>query len=89
MTRRDDAFDSSTLTALLRRYFPATEGTKPHNVMDFMHQFGTVPSALLYARLFMPAFQIVENHVIIDNGDGYKPARFREALQTSACPCRS
>jgi hypothetical protein len=72
---------SKRILEILRRHYPAAEGVRRHDVDDFMHQFGSTPGALLYARLFVPEFQAINGRVILD--DGRAPEAYLKAISQS------
>jgi hypothetical protein len=53
------------LSECLRRHFHPAEGTLPHDEWDFMHQFGNLVDALLYAPLFRPEFVEIDGSVLL------------------------
>jgi hypothetical protein len=71
---------SQALLDCLYRHHPLEEGAN-FDIMDFMHAYGKLTQALLYARLFVPEFGVVNGRVILD--DGYKVQCYSKAVLES------
>ncbi len=77
--------ETKTILDILHKHLPVAEWTAdwkaPPDIDDVVHMFGNVAGALLYARLFVPEFRVVEGIVILD--DGVRPEEFLEAIPES------
>ena len=51
-----------------------------------LYESGRFPDALLYALLFMPTLSLVEDSVLLSDGNDDKAAAFREARKSSKMP---
>jgi hypothetical protein len=71
------------LISLLRRLFHPVEGATPHDLWDFLHQFGNSVDALLYVQLFCPEFVEVDGSVLLNPMGSNTEKRFLEAKRTS------
>src|SRR6266404_9379067 len=71
------------LTSLLRQHFHPVEGTAPHDLWDFLHQFGDQMSALLCAPLFCPEFIEGDGSILLNRMGPNIEERFLGAKGTS------
>src|SRR5258708_22446576 len=71
------------LISLLRRRFHPVEGTAPHDLWDFLHQFGNAGDALLYAPLFCPRFIEIDGSILLDRMGPDIEKRFLDAKKAS------
>lgn len=61
-------FERRRIPALLKRHYGESDWPPDEwNPADFLHCFGTVPGALLYAALLVPEFVEVEGCVFLKN----------------------
>lgn len=56
---------NDALLDALRTRFPAAEGDIRHELHDFLHEFGSVQSALLYAVLYAPTLCELDGSVLL------------------------
>src|SRR3981189_878794 len=71
------------LTSLLRQQFHPGEGTTPHDLWDFLHQFGNAINALLHAALFCPEFIEIDGSILLNRMGSNIEERFLDVKRTS------
>lgn len=76
------------LLTILKAIYRPLEGRVAHSLMDLMHEFGSVRSALLHSRLFVPILREIDGSILIDLDDSGDELtdRFREGKAEGALP---